>query len=31
MRMDQKPGDRLPMVDGKVVTQTNAAAGSAQG
>src|SRR3546814_19232511 len=29
IRMDQKPGDRLPVIDGQVVTQTAAAGGAA--
>src|SRR3546814_12750063 len=28
--MDQKPGDRLPVIDGQVVTQTAAAGGAAE-
>src|SRR3546814_16184851 len=30
IRMDQKPGDRLPVIDGPVVTQTAAAGGAAE-
>jgi uncharacterized protein YcfJ len=28
VRMDDKPGDRLPVIDGQVVTQVAAAGGS---
>src|SRR3546814_14876287 len=31
IRMDQKPGDRLPVIDGQVVTQTAAAAAAERG
>lgn len=31
VRMDDKPGDRLPVIDGQVVTQVAAAAGSDRG
>ena len=31
IRMDQKPGERLPVIDGQVVTQTASAGGSDHG
>jgi uncharacterized protein YcfJ len=31
LRMDERPGDRLPVIDGKVVTQTAAVGGSDRG
>jgi uncharacterized protein YcfJ len=31
IRMDEKPGDRLPIVDGQVVTQTASVEGDSKG
>ena len=31
VRMDEKPGERLPIVDGQVVTQVAAVQGNSQG
>jgi uncharacterized protein YcfJ len=31
VRMDHKPGDKLPVVDGQVVTQVATVAGNTQG